>query len=220
MVDSVKGFVNRLNQIGTRVSSINQSLAPIAVGMVQANMTGGNWTPNAPLTQALKNGGSVPLIDTGETRASITFKLVDSGFLVGTNKKHAPLINYGGTVTAKKAQKLIVPASQDVKKRTESWGVKQTINWLESSGWTLFWRPGALIGRCPEGRKGFGVQLAATKGKTRKKSKSTRQRFSYYLIYYRKKSITVPKREFMVIKPDQVETLKKLGQQYLMTGKA
>ncbi|MFV0261377.1 MAG: hypothetical protein ACK5JN_02910 [Kluyvera sp.] len=182
-------------------------------------MTEGPWTANAALTQALKNGGASPLIATGETRASITFKLVGNGFVVGTNKKHAPLINFGGTVTAKNAQKLILPASKDVKLRVDSWGVKQTISWLESSGWKLFWRPGALIGQCPEGRKGFGVQIAASQGKTRRKSRKTSKRFSYYLIFYRKKSITVPRREFMVIKPEQMKVLQEVGKQYLFKGK-
>lgn len=63
------------------------------------------------------------------------------------------------------------------------------------------------------------MQIASTKGKTRRKNRKTRKRFSYYLIFYRKKSITVPKREFMVLKPEQVLVLKQLGQQYLMKGK-
>lgn len=218
MAGTLGGFKNQLSAMTKRVSDVNKVMAPVAVGMVQANMTKGPWTPNAPLTQALKNGGSRPLISTGETRASITYVLTDGGFVVGTNKKHAPLINFGGTVTAKKAQKLILPASKDVKARVDSWGVKQTLNWLESSGWQLIWRPGALIGRCPEGRKGFGVQIAATKGKARRKSKRTSKRFSYYLIFYRKKSITVPKREFMVLKPDQLKLLNDIGKQYLMKG--
>jgi phage gpG-like protein len=218
MAGTLDGFKKQLTAMTKRIDTVNTVMAPVAVGMVQANMTKGPWTPNAPLTQALKNGGSRALINTGETRASITYVLTESGFTVGTNKKHAPLINYGGTVTAKKAQKLILPASKDVKARVDSWGVKQTLDWLESSGWDLIWRPGALIGKCPEGRKGFGVQIAMTKGKARRKNKRTSKRFSYYLIFYRKKSITVPKREFMVLKPDQVKLLNDIGKQYLMKG--
>ncbi|MCY1697156.1 hypothetical protein OVA10_03510 [Lelliottia sp. SL45] len=207
-----------LKTMSTRVDNMNQVLAPVAVGMVQSNMRDGNYAPNAPLTQALKNSGSQPLFNTGETRASITFKLVDNGFVIGTNKKHAALINNGGTVTARNAQKLILPASRDVKQRVDSWGVKQTLSWLESAGWQLIWRPGALIGRCPDGKKGFGVQIAAGKGKARKRNARTKKRFSFYLIFYRKKSITVPKREFMVLREEQVRMLKELGQRYIMKG--
>ncbi|MGT3827048.1 hypothetical protein ACUUMB_15110 [Enterobacter kobei] len=213
-------FRRTLKTMSTRVDNMNQVLAPVAVGMVQSNMRDGNYATNAPLTQSLKNGGSQPLFNTGETRASITFKLVDNGFVVGTNKKHAALINSGGTVTAKNAQKLVLPASRDVKQRVDSWGVKQTLNWLESAGWQLIWRPGALIGRCPEGKKGFGVQIAAGRGKARRRNAKTKNRFSYYLIFYRKKSITVPKREFMVLREEQVRMLKELGQRYIMKGNA
>lgn len=122
MAGTIGDFRKQLQAMAKRVDNVNAVMAPVAVGMVQANMTRGTWTPNAPLTQSLKNGGARPLIDTGETRASITFVLTDGGFVVGTNKKHAPLINFGGTVTAKNAKKLVLPASKDVKKRVDSWG--------------------------------------------------------------------------------------------------
>lgn len=44
-------------------------------GAIQAKITNGPFVPNAPLTIALK-GSSVPLIDTGRLRASISFEVV------------------------------------------------------------------------------------------------------------------------------------------------
>ena len=41
---------------------------------ISSTLTNGPWTPNSPVTIA-KKGSSRPLIDTGELRASITYKV-------------------------------------------------------------------------------------------------------------------------------------------------
>lgn len=206
-------FKKELSAMTKRIDSLNSALAPVAVGMVQDNMTNGNYADNAPLTKSLKNEGSRPLINTGETRASITFKLVGDGFVIGTNKKYAPILNAGGTITAKNARMLMLPATKDVKKRMDAWGVKQTLSWLENSGWKLFWRPGALIGQAPKGARAFGKPISL-----KLKGKAKQKRHSFYLICYRKKSINIPKREFMQITTEQMKTLKALARQHV-TGK-
>lgn len=206
----LKAFKQQLHNATLRLGGLNEVLAPIAVGMVQDNMRRGSYTQNAPLTRELKNGGSRPLINTGETRASITHKLRGDGFVIGTNKKHARLINDGGVVTAKKARKLILPATKDVKKRVDAWGVRKVLEWLEDSGWTLFWRPGALIGKAPNKVKKFGLPITV-----RTKGKKAQSRHQFFVIFWRKKSITVPKRRFMMLNDQQQATLLKVAGRHL-----
>lgn len=206
----LKAFKTAIKEASVRISELSNELAPVAVGMVQDNMRRGSYTPNAPLTRELKNGGARPLIATGETRASITYKVREDGFVIGTNKKHARLINDGGTVTAKKARKLILPATKDVKKRVDAWGVRKVIEWLEDSGWTLFWRPGALIGKAPDKVRKFGKPITV-----RTKGKKAQSRHQFFVIFWRKKSITVPERRFMMLTDAQQSTLLKLAKKHI-----
>lgn len=215
MTNSVMAFNAKLKLMARQIESVNKALAPMAVTMVQQNMSDPSFVDNAPLTKATKNNGAKPLFNTGVTRASMNYQLqADGGFIVGTNQPHAPLINYGGVVRPKKAKSLMLPSSRDVKKRTDAWGVKKVIGWLEAAGWRLFWRPGALIAEAPAGARPFGVKIV-----TRKKKRGIRPR-NFFLIYYRKRELKVPAREFMKLSPEQVGQLMKAARQHVTKGKA
>ena len=49
-------------------------LGAFTAGLIQETFTNNNWAPNSELTQLLK-GSSSPLIDTGQLRQSISYKV-------------------------------------------------------------------------------------------------------------------------------------------------
>ena len=49
-------------------------LGALTAGLIQETFTSNNWVPNSEATQRLK-GSSTPLIDTGQLRQSISFKV-------------------------------------------------------------------------------------------------------------------------------------------------
>ncbi len=130
-------FIDALKARERNIAKLNKKLAPLVVTFVQQNMNG-PFKPNAPLTKSLKNSGSKPLINTGDTRASISSQPLDEGFEVGTNKPYARILNDGGTIKPKRSRKLAIPTTKQIKKRSDAWGVKKTLTWLESQGWRIF----------------------------------------------------------------------------------
>lgn len=60
----------------TNLKQIMQRLGILAVGDIQKEITALRTPPNSPVTIALK-GSSNPLIDSGEMRAAVTYKVED-----------------------------------------------------------------------------------------------------------------------------------------------
>lgn len=58
--------------------SVLQKIGPYAKGLVQEQITDGDYVPNAPSTIARK-GSDKPLIDTGLMRESVDFVIVEKG---------------------------------------------------------------------------------------------------------------------------------------------
>jgi phage virion morphogenesis protein len=57
-----------------------------------------NWAALKPSTiENRRQGSSVPLNDTGQLKASITFNASSNYVEIGTNKPYAALMNFGGT---------------------------------------------------------------------------------------------------------------------------
>lgn len=205
----MRDFLIELAAQERRIGQVSEQLGPIVVGMVQQNMNG-PFRPNSTLTKSLKNGGSKPLFDTGDTRASISFIANQNSLVVGTNKPHAPLINNGGIITPKNAARLAIPVTRQVKLRTTAWGVRKTLKWLEGIGWKIFFRPASIMGRAPPGAKAFGKRIKAEKNKDPIKQDGEYTEGSkgvFYVLYFRAKKVKVPKREFMLLHPPQVELL-------------
>ena len=59
---------------GMPISQVTELIGMQMKSDISSTLTNGPWTPNAPSTIA-KKGSSRPLIDTGELRASITYKV-------------------------------------------------------------------------------------------------------------------------------------------------
>lgn len=199
-MDSIDDFVKRLRSMGAVIKTFPQKLAPLAVTSVQLNMDG-PFTPNAALTQSLKNKGAKPLFDTGETRASITYTADDRSFTVGSPLPHTKLINFGGSVVPKKAKSLLVPSTKALKRKTKAMGIRRVLDDLKEAGWRIVWRPKSVLGVPPQGATVQGLPL-----KTKPKKKGVKP-VRICLLFYRLDRIDVPKREFMVLHPEQQEML-------------
>lgn len=189
----MKAFLNELKTIAAQIDKLPEQLAPFVTQAVRDNMKSGNFKANSPLTQSLKNGGAKPLFDSGETYASITSETSQGLIRTGTNKAHAPLINYGGVVKPKKAKSLMIPTTRQVKKTSDAKGIKKTLKALEDKGWHILWRPSSVIGIAPKGAKNFGLKLKGSK----------EHDGTAYLLFYRARKITVPAREFMMLTDEQ-----------------
>ena len=59
---------------GMPISQVTELVGMQMKSDISSTLTNGPWTPNSPSTIA-KKGSSRPLIDTGELRASITYKV-------------------------------------------------------------------------------------------------------------------------------------------------
>ena len=211
-------FIDALKKREKAIMTLGHKIGPLAVTMVQQNMDG-PFKANAPLTKQLKNNGAKPLKDTGDTRASINYKVQGENTIVGTIKPHAKLINDGGTVKPKHSQKLAIPVNKQVKRRTNAWGVKKTLRQLEAKGWRIFFRPKAIMGRAPPGAKPFGLKIKSKHNKNARKQKDGTYNESakgvFYVLFYRSSSIKVPKREFMKLSEPQEKTLTRIIERVL-----
>lgn len=207
----MKVFLDALEKTQKEINSLPETLAPFGLQCVRDNMKHGKFKPNATLTKNTKNAGAKPLFDTGETYASLTYTADDDGYRVGTNKIYASLINDGGEIKAKKSQQLAIPINKQVKKRSEVYGVRKTINWLENKGWKIFYRPHSIMGRAPLGAKAFGKKVQT---KSNKNSKQ-KQTGVFYVLYIRTPSVKVPKREFMYLSEEQQKEQAQMAQELL-----
>ena len=59
---------------GMPISQVTELVGMQMKSDISSTLTNGPWTPNSPVTIA-KKGSSRPLIDTGELRASITYRV-------------------------------------------------------------------------------------------------------------------------------------------------
>ncbi|MGR5240223.1 hypothetical protein ACPV36_04940 [Photobacterium damselae] len=211
-------FLGELKKYEQQVKKVGATLAPLAVTFVQQNMDG-PFKPNAPLTKKLKNGGSKPLFNSGDTRASISSQQLKSGFEVGTNKPHARILNDGGEIKPKRSSKLAIPTTRQVKMRSDAWGVKKTLTWLEASGWKILFRPRSIVGRAPPGAKGFGLKIKTKRNKNARKRKdgtyAPEAKGVFYVLYYRSSGTKVPARPFMYLNKDQEKLMVKTAQQVM-----
>ena len=150
---------------------------------------GEGFEPLSPATQAYRGRGR-PLQDTGGRRDSVTMvesitpTVLDGNTVsVGTTAEYAPIHNSGGVITAKKNW-LWIPAA-GTRQLERKYGRK----------------PGDVL----KGLRGNDCWVYRV-GRTvcyRKKRKGSKARVVYYL----KKSVRIPKREFFYITKDEAETL-------------
>lgn len=144
----------------------------------QERIRSGKYKANAPLTVALK-GSSKPLADTGLLLSSINGRVEGSTAIISTNRLGARIQNEGGTITAKR--RLWIPAQRWVKKKVMALGTAGALRDLKRSGTVWF-------------RKGY-VMYRSKNGKSQ-------------IVWYLKKSVTIPQRRFMYIDDNDITVIK------------
>lgn len=151
---------------------------------IQAHInTGTGFDPLSPATIGYRGQGR-PLKDTGTLLNSIAYEVVDRYTVrVGTNLRYAAIHNSGGTVNARKHW-LFIPAA-GVRQLERHYGKKpgDVIKGLKGSGHSV-WRQGRTVCARKNGRS--------------------------FVVYYLKKSVKIPKREFFYLSDEETDRLLKL----------
>lgn len=146
--------------------------------------TGAGFDPLSPATIAYRGPGQ-PLKDTGALRDSLNSQVISSDTVsVGTTKEYAPRQNNGETITAKGNGWVFIPAA----------GTRQ----LER-------RYGKKVSSVLAGLRGAGFYVYRA-GRTmcyRKKG----SRHPGKVVYYLKKSVTIPARRFFFLSAQEVDEI-------------
>ena len=130
-------------------------------------------------------GEGRPLQDTGHLRDSFSYEVQgNSKVVVGTTSKYAPVHNNGATITPKKAKWLCIPA-RGTRTLERRYGKKPraVISGLEDAGFRVYVAGHAMM------YKGKG-----------KKAKP-------HVLYYLKKSVVIPKREFFYLTNKEIRQI-------------
>lgn len=146
--------------------------------------TGAGFDPLSPATIAYRGPGQ-PLKDTGALRDSINSQVVSSDTVsVGTTKEYAPRQNNGETITAKGNGWVFIPAA----------GTRQ----LER-------RYGKKVSSVLSGLKGAGFYVYRAGRTMCYRKKGSRQPGK--VVYYLKKSVTIPARRFFYLSAQEVDEI-------------
>lgn len=146
--------------------------------------TGAGFAPLSPATIAYRGPGQ-PLKDTGALRDSINSQVVSSDTVsVGTTKEYAPRQNNGETITAKGNGWVFIPAA----------GTRQ----LER-------RYGKKVSSVLAGLKGAGFYVYRAGRTMCYRKKGSRQPGK--VVYYLKKSVTIPARRFFYLSAQEVDEI-------------
>lgn len=158
----------------------------MAADMIRSHIyRGEGFDPLAPATAAYRGRGQ-PLQDTSTLRKSIASEMTAADTVsVGTTVRYAPLHNEGGTIRAKKDW-LFIPASGVRKlERTHGKSPAAVIAALKGMNYSIY-----RVGRTVCARK----REKGAKAKT---------------LYYLKKSVEIPKREFFYLTDSESDRILK-----------
>ena len=158
----------------------------MAADMIRSHIyRGEGFDPLAPATAAYRGRGQ-PLQDTSTLRKSIASEMTAADTVsVGTTVRYAPLHNAGGTIRAKKDWLFIPAAGVRKLERTHGKSPSAVIAALKGLNYSIY-----RVGRTVCARK----RLKGAKAKT---------------LYYLKKSVEIPKREFFYLTDSEAETILK-----------
>jgi phage gpG-like protein len=102
--------------IDTPVKPIMQVITQLGVADVKRNIAEGHSPDGRPFVTLARGrpggSGGHPLLNSGDMMASINGRTTNDGFIVGTNKVQANLMNYGGVITPKRSKYLAIPATK------------------------------------------------------------------------------------------------------------
>lgn len=165
-------------------------MASSTVNKIQ-NMTS---PPNSALTVAIKSGNK-PLRDTGQLMSSIHYSMKDpDSVAIGTNRIGARLQNEGGTITAKKAKYLWIPAGRWTRDqlRYSGWSITQLIRRLRQSGY------------CYQRGNVFYYRKKGSKTATK--------------LFILKKSVHIPQRRFLYFSEVDVKEIDRIFRRSISNG--
>jgi phage gpG-like protein len=144
--------------------------------------TGTGFAPLSPATEAYRGAGR-PLQDTAHLRDSITAETTgENTAVVGTTTAYARIQNNGGVIKAKKNWLCIPAAGTRQLERRYGKAPKNVLDGLRSEGYPVF-----------------------RAGRTLCYRKSARAHA--HIVYYLKKSVTIPKREFWYLTDSEVQSI-------------
>lgn len=168
-----------------RSSTKLKNIGSMAVDVIRGHLyKGEGFEPLSPATAAYRGQG-LPLQDTGALRDSISYEVTGSDTVsIGTTKPYAAIQNNGGTITAKKNWLWIPAAGTRKLQRRYGYSPTEVCNGLKSKGYSIF-----RIGRTVCYRHG--------KGENAKNS----------IVFFLKKSVSIPKREFFYITEEEAEQI-------------
>ncbi len=144
----------------------------------------GQFKENAPATRAYKKS-SKPLHSDGNLHGSITQKVTGEKGFVGTNHPGAFSNNFGATIKAKFAKRLLIPGPETRElQRTYSYNTRTLIRRMKQKGYKVWWEPGATMAK-------YKNEEA-------------------FVLFYRKKKVKIPKREFLYISKHDRNVIRKI----------
>ena len=164
----------------TRLGVIGGMAAEIIRGHIHE---GKGFAPLAPATEAYRGAGR-PLQDIGGLRDSITHKVIDEQTVsVGTNKPYAAIQNYGGVIRARKEWLWIPAAGTRQLQRRYGYSPTDVIKGIKAAGYSVFRRGRTMCYR----------------GKRKKRNEEGKLQYEIIVLYYLKKSVEIPAREFFYL---------------------
>ena len=187
-----KEFQNYLKKISSpkAMQDLKEDIKNYMIKSTVNKITSGNIKGSktlSGLTKSLK-GSSKVLQDTGALRKSIRGALTRKSVLVGSNLIYAAIHNEGGTIKPVKAKHLYIPAFKEVKTRygSDAFGVSGAINNMKKDGWNIWHTNRAVLG---------------------KRKQDTKAR----VIFFKKKSVEIPQRQYLYISRKDKQVLTKLA---------
>jgi len=182
--------------IGSGLAPVMKKAAMYLQSSALKKINGGISPPNAPLTQEVKQG-SQTLRDRGELMQSIAPHSGDLWADASTNLKYARIQQEGGTITAKSAKALFIPASAKTRTLMRSYGAwtpRSLISAMEAGGYGFF----------SAGKVFFAYKKGSGKGGKRGKE------FALFII---SRSVKIPVRPFLYVDEKDREYILKLVQE-------
>lgn len=178
---------NEVNNLASKLTDIKKiaKAGEMAEGFIRSHICAGPFKPLSEATAAYRGFGQ-PLQASGSLRDSFTFELVNSNTVsVGTTVKYAAVHNNGATIRARKNW-LYIPA-HGTRRLERKYGKT----------------PGEVLGglRADD----YWVYRIGRTVVYRKKSK----RAKAHIVYYLKKSVVIPKREFFYLTEKESEQISK-----------
>lgn len=172
------------------------------VSAVQKRISDGIEPENAPTTKAYKKNDKT-LLDTGQYRASFDYQVISGRVVkIGTPKRQAKLMNKGGTITAKRAKMLYIPAGDMTRKyerksnaaESANSQVRATIQAFKDDGYSVWWSKGAVM---------------AKKGKRGKE----------FPIYFLKKQVKIPARPHLFVSSENRKDIQAILRRFILMGR-